>query len=399
MRSLISSLLACTLLLAITSASAVAAELRPVEAGAAEEVLVDDGHAVWIDGSRVMRTDLKTGLAKSIGRIPSKRVVMRAEVGGGKVSLGTIDFTAQKSAVYMVDTAHGARRVAFARWYPKRTSRCGSSVWNGPVSPSGELTWHVYTPIWPSTRKKCAETNSRTQFLMQTLIGRPGDRAVSLIPTKTMTTEKINDSASQFNLSQIVAVNTRFILLGVRDTAAALVSRRSGRVIRRVTMAGDHNSFASALTANGTVIGASRLRNTVDGVTHPILFRKSGKRHLAAWKKDSYSKAMFCGTSIVQVTQIENDAEDRVAIVERRRTGALKRVLVSPETSPPGRLLGAACDASSLVVKLDTTKPEPPPVGGIGTGTGTVSTETRGTLNSGPAAGTGVQSYVLDLRQ
>ncbi|MGH2960438.1 MAG: hypothetical protein ACRDKE_12590 [Solirubrobacterales bacterium] len=371
-------LLAATLFLFASLVTVADAQVVPREipGGNYPGIAVDGGFFYWTEESktcggcqRVGRTDIKSGLASIIGRLPSSRQIFTMRSGGGRTIVGTVNGSS-RTAMFEFVAGQKPRKLMSAVWRSSAVGKCGSVAFPGAVSPQGEATWDVLTASSPGKKRRC-NSGQFKNFSASTYIARPRGHAKLLAPVWRRSAARLQDGLSYLSFSRTFAINENFALLSRNASSAVLVNRKTGKqTIRPFVPRTARQNFAGVLAEDGSTIGARWVEKSDYAYTQAVLNRNGSSVVLKPTFGSGPSEAMFCGNRIVQLSGSydEETGVRHFALVLRDARGEVLNSVVSPSDINIGEIMDAGCDANTLVIQSVIEDVDPTNGTGIGAG-------------------------------
>lgn len=337
----------------LTGAAGAQAAPREVAGGNYGGITVDDGFLYWANKEkscggcrRIGRTDLKSGLKQDLGRLPDQGTFFSMHSGGGRTIVGTLNGS-EDTAIYEFRPGHDRHEILHRKWNGTSKRACGSVVYPGAVSPTGEASWDILTADPPAGGKTC-RTGTLRGFVASTFTQSPGERRKLLPPVWRGHSDRYVESIPYASFSRTLAINSKFALLARSYRTALLINRKTGRrSIRPLVPQALDPGMGNILAEDGATIGAKTHRQDGLAYSTPVLSRRGMNTGLNSYAAGLPSDANFCGDRIVQISY----DPPRSPIVLRDANGKLISTLIAPGAPELGEIISADCDASTLVVQ------------------------------------------------
>lgn len=345
-------------------ASASSATLqRQIVASKSEPLVVADGYAYWLRRdrgcggcTRVMRTNLATGLAERLTSLKSWIYTTDLTAGGGLMSFTTFSIGADRSTIYTINDRKQLKRLASARFKRDGRRSCGSTLANGPVTSTGDVSWQRFRVI-PTRRARCDGDSLATPMSVETFIDGSKGRSRRVDgPTRTNLRAFVVATGYR-NQSMIIGASSSHVLFASHRQRVVLLDRASGKKqAYRSQLYEPEAHDPDSMADDGAVIVSRNLDHPFDGASKallptPVLYPTPGNAAnlvpLYSPEGTHHSFARFCGNRIVQLTEDRS----RTSIWLRDRGGALLSKLVAFDEANLGTLIDARCDSNTLVVQ------------------------------------------------
>lgn len=294
----------------------------------------------------LMRTNIASGLTTRLLRLRRGEWVTTVHSGGDAIAFSTARKSDYSSRFITVRTGSKTRVITTARWNPKRTRKCGSVVYAGPVSSTGEVTMHRST--WTALKARrgaCSgfyDVSYRSEMLGQT----PGAKFRSIEPRRKGTGQLYFPRGGESISFSVVALNDRFILRRTTSGNGYLLDRATGARSARKLGAERYQPPESELGSDGALLISGGDRMSV--VSSPG--SGSIRRELVAFEPEWGVDARFCGDHIVQLSTPGNGFSGFAATVTAL-DGSNQRTLIARDELL-GHVADFECNAHTAVFQV-----------------------------------------------